>query len=102
MASSTDGDKSHCDFLNTSWNNPAGKPSGSIPQEIEKYEAALLLLLGFGGISLVLALAYNAIRRYVFRDTNSLDRSFDAGGRVSVSLTAVTVASQLLWPADLL
>ena len=69
---------------------------------IEKYEAALLLLLGFGGFSVMLALGYNAIRRHVFRDVSNLDTSFDAGGRVTTSLTAVTVGVQLLWPADLL
>jgi hypothetical protein len=38
----------------------------------------------------------------VFKDFHSLDVIFDAGGRVSLSLTAVTVTSQLLWPADFL
>ena len=74
----------------------------SVNQELERYEAALLLLLGFGGVSVLLAVAYNAIRRYVFRDVSNLDSSFDAGGRVTMSLTAVTVGVQLLWPADLL
>ena len=41
-------------------------------------------------------------RRRVFKDFHSLDVVFDAGGRVSLSLTAVTVTSQLLWPADFL
>ena len=66
------------------------------------YEAVLLLLLGFGGFSVFLAVGYNWIRRHVFRDVSNLDTSFDAGGRVSMSLTAVTVGVQLLWPADLL
>ena len=74
----------------------------SVRQVLEKYEAALLLLLGFGGFSVLLAIAYNSIRRYVFRDVRNLDSSFDAGGRVTTSLTAVTVGVQLLWPADLL
>ncbi|XP_012934693.1 uncharacterized protein LOC101856080 [Aplysia californica] len=69
---------------------------------LEPYEASLLLLLGFGGLSVCLALLYNFIRRRVFADANNLDRTFDAGGNVSMSLTAVTVAVQLLWPADLL
>ena len=41
-------------------------------------------------------------RRRVFKDFHRLDVVFDAGGRVSLSLTAVTVTSQLLWPADFL
>lgn len=69
---------------------------------LEPHEAALILLLGFGGLSVGLALLYNFIRRRVFGDGDSLDRTFDAGGNVSFSLTAVTVAVQLLWPADLL
>ena len=63
---------------------------------------ALLLLLGFGGFSLVIAALYKALRKHVFHDEYKLDTVFDAGGRVSLSLTAVTVTSQLLWPADFL
>ena len=69
---------------------------------MEKSETALLLLLGFGGMSLCLAILHRALRRYVFHDEHNVDTAFDAGGRVSTSLTAVTVASQLLWPGDLL
>ncbi|XP_071088112.1 uncharacterized protein [Haliotis cracherodii] len=75
---------------------------GSLTTIMAKHEAALLLLLGFGGFSILLALLYNAIRKYVFHDADNLDTTFDAGGKVSMSLTAVTVASQLLWPGDLL
>jgi len=73
-----------------------------VPPVLEKHETALLMLLGFGGISLVLAITYNNIRRYIYHEEKTVDRTFDAGGKVSTSLTAVTVASQLLWPADLL
>lgn len=38
----------------------------------------------------------------MFHDDDRLDTVFDAGGRVTFSLTAVSVASQLLWPADFL
>ncbi|CAG5127507.1 unnamed protein product, partial [Candidula unifasciata] len=69
---------------------------------LDKHQAAGLLLLGFGGLSVLLALLYVAIRKHVFHDANNLDTTFDAGGKVSTSLTAVTVASQLLWPGDLL
>lgn len=74
----------------------------AVTQVLEKYEGALLLLLGFGGISVLVAASYNIIRSYVFRDVSSLDSAFDAGGRVTTSLTAVTVGMQLLWPADFL
>nr|ARQ84970.1 DUR3-like urea-proton symporter [Tridacna squamosa] len=73
-----------------------------IRPRIEKSSMALLLLLGFGGFSLLIAGGYRALRKYVYRDEHNLDTVFDAGGRVSVSLTAVTVTSQLLWPADFL
>ena len=69
---------------------------------MEKYEAALLILLGFGGFSVFIAVIYNVIRKYVFKDSHNLDTVFDAGGRVTLSLTAVTVTSQLLWPAAFL
>ena len=69
---------------------------------LSRGQAALLLLLGFGGFSMLLAFLYITIRRHVFRDADNLNTTFDAGGRVSMSLTAVTVASQLLWPGDLL
>ncbi|XP_045205297.2 uncharacterized protein LOC123557720 isoform X1 [Mercenaria mercenaria] len=80
---------------------PATQSTGLNPV-IEKYELALLMLLGFAGFSMLIGIAYNNIRRYVFKDFHSLDVIFDAGGRVSVSLTAVTVTSQLIWPADFL
>ncbi|GFN81677.1 urea-proton symporter dur3-like [Plakobranchus ocellatus] len=69
---------------------------------LNKHQATGLLLLGFAGLSVLLALGYVAIRKNVFHDANTLDTVFDAGGKVSTSLTAVTVASQLLWPGDLL
>ncbi|XP_021364349.1 uncharacterized protein LOC110457411 isoform X2 [Mizuhopecten yessoensis] len=69
---------------------------------LQKHESALLILLGFGGFSVILALIHNAIRKYVFHDAHNLDTAFDAGGNISTSLTAVTVASQMFWPADIL
>ena len=74
----------------------------SVVPTIPKKHAALLLLLGFGGFSILIAGGYKALRKYVFNDEHNLDTVFDAGGRVSVSLTCVTVTSQLLWPSDLL
>ena len=38
----------------------------------------------------------------MFHDEYKLDTVFDAGGRVSLSLTAVTVTSQLFFPGDFL
>ncbi|KAH3741533.1 hypothetical protein DPMN_048258 [Dreissena polymorpha] len=75
---------------------------GSIPPVFERQEAALLMILGFGGVSVLLALLHRQVRKRVFHDDNNVDTAFDAGGRVSTSLTAVTVASQFLWPGDIL
>ncbi|KAK3592701.1 hypothetical protein CHS0354_037837 [Potamilus streckersoni] len=75
---------------------------GAVVPVLKKHETALLLLLGFGAVSVCVAILYRLIRKYVFHDQQNVDRAFDAGGRVSTSLTAVTVASQLLWPGDLL
>lgn len=74
----------------------------SIRPVLEKYETALLLLLGFAGVSIILALLHRLVRKHVYHDANNVDTAFDAGGRVSTSLTAVTVASQFLWPGDIL
>ncbi|KAL8622174.1 hypothetical protein ACOMHN_052976 [Nucella lapillus] len=79
-----------------------GQPSGAVTPMIEKHEAALVTLLGFSLFSVLLALMYNALRRHVFHDADNVDTAFDAGGDVSTSLTAVTIASQLLWPGDIL
>ncbi|XP_062591889.1 uncharacterized protein LOC134253383 isoform X2 [Saccostrea cucullata] len=71
-------------------------------ETVSALDASLLIVLGFGGFSIVVAVLHNAIHRYVYRDQHSLDTVFDAGGKVTTSLTAVTVASQVLWPVDLI
>ena len=69
---------------------------------LTREKTALLMLVGFGGFSIILAFLHNSIRKHVFHDEHNLDTTFDAGGNVSLSLTAVTVASQLFWPGDIL
>ncbi|XP_062582041.1 uncharacterized protein LOC134243828 [Saccostrea cucullata] len=64
-------------------------------------DATVFIVVGFGGLSIIVALIHNALHRYFFKDQHRLDTVFDAGGRVTTSLTAVTVASQVLWPVDL-
>ncbi|KAH9509963.1 hypothetical protein Btru_044732 [Bulinus truncatus] len=90
------GDKFHCGNVSSMHKNNLIQPL------LSKNEASLLLLLGFGGLSILLAFIYVFIRRKVFNDHNNLDSTFDAGGNVSASLSAVTIASQMLWPADLM
>jgi hypothetical protein len=74
----------------------------SISPILEKHQALLLMFLGFGGLSITLGITHYAIRKYVYHDSHGLDTVFDAGGKVTLGLTAVTVTSQMLWPADFL
>ncbi|XP_076467944.1 uncharacterized protein LOC143298833 [Babylonia areolata] len=95
-------DHEQCTDVVTNGSHHSAEPTGSVMAMIEKHEAALVTLLGFSLFSVLLALLYNAIRRYVFHDADNVDTAFDAGGNVSTTLTAVTIASQLLWPGDVL
>ena len=74
----------------------------TIKPVLTKPEAGLTLIVGFGGVSILLALLYRFVRRKVYHDDDNVDTAFDAGGRVSTSLTAVTVASQFMWPGDVM
>ncbi|KAF0290949.1 Urea-proton symporter DUR3 [Amphibalanus amphitrite] len=60
------------------------------------------VLVGVGLLAACVAFTFTAIRRHVFHDADSLDTAFDAGGRVSVGLTATTIVSQWTWAASLL
>ena len=42
------------------------------------------------------------MRRHVYHDADNLDTAFDAGGKVSIGLTATTIVSQWTWSATLL
>ena len=42
------------------------------------------------------------VRKYVYHDADNLDTAFDAGGKVSIGLTATTIVSQWTWSATLL
>ncbi|CAH1782806.1 unnamed protein product [Owenia fusiformis] len=63
---------------------------------------ALLLILGFGVFSVVVAIAFNLVRKKVYHDSDNVDTAFDAGGNVSIGLTATTIVSQWTWSATLL
>ena len=45
---------------------------------------------------------YYQVRKYVYHDADNLDTAFDAGGKVSIGLTATTIVSQWTWSATLL
>ncbi|XP_060592204.1 uncharacterized protein LOC132746937 [Ruditapes philippinarum] len=73
---------------------------GLVPS-IELHET-LLLVVGFGTFATVVAFIFKFIRKHVYKDQNTLDTAFDAGGKVSVGLTATTIVSQWTWAATLL
>ena len=50
----------------------------------------------------LVALAFDLVRRFVFHDADNLDTAFDAGGKVTIGLTATTIVSQWTWAATLL
>jgi len=64
--------------------------------------AALLIFLGVGTFAVGIAQAFQMVRKYVYHDADNLDTAFDAGGKVSIGLTATTIVSQWTWSATLL
>merc|ERR1712088_1038846 len=65
-------------------------------------QAALLIFLGVGIFAVFIAQAFQLVRRHVYHDADNLDTAFDAGGKVSIGLTATTIVSQWTWSATLL
>jgi len=64
--------------------------------------SALLIFLGVGVFAVVIAQTFQMVRKYVYHDADNLDTAFDAGGKVSIGLTATTIVSQWTWSATLL
>jgi len=64
--------------------------------------AALLIFLGVGIFAIFIAQAFQMVRKHVYHDADNLDTAFDAGGKVSIGLTATTIVSQWTWSATLL
>ena len=64
--------------------------------------AALLIFLGVGVSAVIIAQTFQMVRKYVYHDADNLDTAFDAGGKVSIGLTATTIVSQWTWCATLL
>ncbi|XP_022084721.1 urea-proton symporter DUR3-like [Acanthaster planci] len=63
---------------------------------------AFIMTAVFGIFCISMAHGFNWIRRHVYEDQDNLDTDFDAGGQVSMGLTATTVVSQWTWAATLL
>ncbi|XP_064641869.1 uncharacterized protein LOC135496466 [Lineus longissimus] len=72
-----------------------------IQPTLENWEA-VVIIVGFGVFAIILAKCFSAIRQYVYEDKDNLDTQFDAGGKVSIGLTATTIVSQWTWAATLL
>eukprot|EP00092_Neocalanus_flemingeri_P004863 GFUD01005233.1.p1 GENE.GFUD01005233.1~~GFUD01005233.1.p1 ORF type:complete len:862 (-),score=165.97 GFUD01005233.1:766-3351(-) len=64
--------------------------------------AALLIFLGVGIFAVGIAQTFQQVRKHVYHDADNLDTAFDAGGKVSIGLTATTIVSQWTWSATLL
>jgi len=64
--------------------------------------AALVIFLGVGIFAVIIAQAFQQVRKHVYHDADNLDTAFDAGGKVSIGLTATTIVSQWTWSATLL
>merc|ERR1712226_1784232 len=65
-------------------------------------QAALLIFLGVGIFAVIIAQSFQMVRKYIYKDADNLDTAFDAGGKVSIGLTATTIVSQWTWSATLL
>merc|ERR1719341_1741953 len=55
--------------------------------------AALLIFLGVGVFAVVIAQTFQMVRKYVYHDADNLDTAFDAGGKVSIGLSATLLQS---------
>ena len=66
------------------------------------FSAALIIFVMVGVFAAGIAQAFQMVRRYIYHDADNLDTAFDAGGKVSIGLTATTIVSQWTWSATLL
>ncbi|XP_048764480.2 uncharacterized protein LOC125672302 [Ostrea edulis] len=90
-----------CAHLTTGQGSPGTEISVGVKGSLEINEA-FWLILGFGVFASLLAFGFSAIRKHIYKDKNSLDVAFDAGGNVNAGLTATTLVSQWTWAATLL
>ncbi|XP_037079202.1 urea-proton symporter DUR3-like [Pollicipes pollicipes] len=63
---------------------------------------AVGVFTGVGVFASLIAYGFHMVRKHVYHDADSLDTAFDAGGKVSIGLTATTIVSQWTWSATLL
>lgn len=63
---------------------------------------ALIIFVMVGTFAAGIAQGFQMVRKHVYHDADNLDTAFDAGGKVSIGLTATTIVSQWTWSATLL
>lgn len=63
---------------------------------------AIAVFAGVGVFASLIAYGFHMVRKYIYHDSDNLDTAFDAGGKVSIGLTATTIVSQWTWSATLL
>merc|ERR1712012_257003 len=68
----------------------------------KKFSLGVEPTVGVGVFAAGIAQAFQLVRKYVYHDADNLDTAFDAGGKVSIGLTATTIVSQWTWSATLL
>jgi hypothetical protein len=64
--------------------------------------SAMFIFVLVGCFAAGIAQTFQLVRKYVYHDADNLDTAFDAGGKVSIGLTATTIVSQWTWSATLL
>ena len=64
--------------------------------------SAMIIFIFVGVFAAGIAQAFQQVRKHIYHDANNLDMAFDAGGKVSIGLTATTIVSQWTWSATLL
>ena len=64
--------------------------------------SAMIIFILVGVIAAVIAQGFQLVRKHIYHDADNLDTAFDAGGKVSIGLTATTIVSQWTWSATLL
>ncbi|XP_076358692.1 uncharacterized protein LOC143251173 isoform X2 [Tachypleus tridentatus] len=63
---------------------------------------AIIIFTVVGIFASAIASFFHVVRKHVYHDADNLDTTFDAGGKVSIGLTATTIVSQWTWSATLL
>ncbi|KAF0301993.1 putative urea active transporter 1 [Amphibalanus amphitrite] len=63
---------------------------------------AIAVFAGVGIFASLIAYGFHMVRKHIYNDADNLDTTFDAGGKVSIGLTATTIVSQWTWSATLL